>query len=269
MVTEEDRRKFEEDGYFILPSLITAEEAREYRIKMNAVLGLPEVEFTSDEIDRGYYGLADGVTITPAFWPLIFNERLLDTVRDLLGGDIRYTQHSDLHINLGGGRYHRDNCCREFSVGPDWDEREEPYKVVRIAIYLSDFYNSGTSIVLLPDTHRHESKINRMEYILWNKLRSFMRNKGFNNKLPHLFFSKKCIRYKTNPGDCLIFDQRLMHAGGNLHSRYPKYAVFLAYGIDNHHSRNHRKFFLGRPTYNSEIPSELKKRLELHGLYLN
>ena len=174
-VTAADKTTFERDGYHLVRSILGVEQAGHFRKCINRVFGLPPEELNNTQINGGTFTLADGVTNTSDFWPVIFNERLLDTVRQLLGDDIRYTQHSDLHINLHGGRYHRDSACREFGVGPDWDESEVPYKVARVAIYLSDHTDSGSSIVVLPGSHRFESWFNKREYVAWNRLRTFAR----------------------------------------------------------------------------------------------
>jgi len=73
---------------------------------------------------------------------------------------------------------------------------------------------------------------------------------------------------KTRPGDCVIFDQRLLHAGGVLSRRAPKHAVYLSYGTPNSHSLRHREFFMDRPTYSREIPAALIDRLSGSGLLL-
>ncbi len=263
-----EKALFDETGYFLLKGLFSPDEARHYRMCINKVFDLPEEELDNKRIDGGTFTLADGVTMVPDFWPVIFNERLLGAVRALLGNDIRYTQHSDLHINLHGGRYHRDSACREYGVGPDWDEGKESYKVVRVAIYLSEYRDSGSSIIVLPGSHRRESWLNNREYVFWNKLRSFARKHGRNDLLPHLFFSGQKVTVKTEPGDCIIFDQRLLHAGGVIGKAKPKYATFLSYGLDNPHSHYHRSFFLKRPTYSPDIPAKLQERLKAKNLLL-
>ena len=262
------RAKFERDGFHVIPRLLSGHDATHYRFCINRVFGLPAEELDNSRINGGTFTLADGVTTVSDFWPVVFNKHLLATVRELLGDDIRYTQHSDLHINLHGGRYHRDNACREFGIGQDWDERKVPYKVVRIAIYLSDHRESGSSIVILPGSHRRESWLNRREYVVWNKLRSFARRRGRNDIVPHVYVSRPKVQVKTQPGDCIIFDQRLLHAGGVLRGARPKYAIFLSFGLDNAHSHYHRTFFLNRPTYNPEIPTALSNRLAAEQLLL-
>lgn len=267
-VTSAQRAAFERDGYHLIRPLFSADEAAAWRDRINATFDIPKEPAAASRIAGATHTLADGVTMREEFWPTIFNERLLATVRSLIGDDIRYTQHSDLHINLPGGRWHRDSACRDFGVGEDWDETEETYRVVRIAIYLSDHDSSSSSLVVLPGSNRHESRLARREYIVWNKLRSFLRKHGRNDLLPHWFFSAPRRVIRTQPGDCVIFDQRLMHAGGVVRGRDPKYAIYLSYGVDNQHSRNHRAFFLDRPTYSRDLPAALREKLDSAGLLL-
>ena len=76
------------------------------------------------------------------------------------------------------------------------------------------------------------------------------------------FINKKKINFKSNAGDCVIFDQRILHAGGILKGNQPKYSIFLSYGIKNSHSRNHKNFYLSRPTYTKKIPNKLRQKLK-------
>ena len=267
-ISDRERADFERDGYHVIRGLLSAEEARRYRLFINRAFGLPEEELDNGRIAGEMFTLADAVTKLPEFWPIIFNERLLATMRGLLGDDIRYTQHSDVHINHQGGRFHRDSACREFGQAPDWDEREAPYKVARVAIYLSDYRDSGSALIVLPGSHRRETRLNRLEYVAWNKLRTALRRRGRNDWLPHIFLSARKVTLKTQSGDCVISDQRVMHAGGVPGGKMPKYSIFLAYGLNNRHSQNHRAFYLARPTYCPEVPAELRQRLEAENLLL-
>jgi len=267
-ITPTARDAFKRDGFHLLRPLYRREESAPWRDRITPIFELPTGDAAATAIAGSTHTLADGITTNEEFWPVIFNDRLLSTVRALIGDDIRYTQHSDLHINLPGGRWHRDSACREFGIGEDWDEHEMPYRVVRIAIYLSDFADSGSSIVVLPGTHRRETRLGRREYVFWNKARSFMRKRGHNDVIPHWFMTNPRKVIQTQPGDCVIFDQRLTHAGGVLNGANPKYAMYLSYGLDNQHSHNHRAFFLDRPTYSRSLPGELEAKLAAHNLLL-
>ena len=263
----EQRETFGRFGYAVVRGLLAADEVVAYRHEINRVFGLPQRELRWDEIRGKTFTDADGVTKHRAFWPVIFHPGLLRSVRALLGDDIRYTQHSDLHINLGAGRYHRDSAYREFGVGPDWDETEARYRVVRIAIYLSAFDDSGSSLAVLPNSHRRNTALQHFEMWVWNRLRTIARTRNRNDALPHILLTAPLHRIETEPGDCVIIDQRLLHAGGRLRGRQPKYSIFLSYGADDIHSRNHRAYYLKRPTYTAEISDDLVRRLRDANLY--
>jgi len=270
-VGQDDIDAFWRDGYHIIGGFLSQAEAKDYRMRINEVFDLPEREIESAALNGETLAMADGVTKNPAFWPLIFDRRLRGTVAELLGGEVRYPQHSDLSINLGGGRYHRDGWCRDFGVGDDWDDSAEPYAIVRVVFYLSDYADSDSAIVVLPGTHMRESKLNRFEYVFWNRLRVFCRKHRLNNRLPHFFFSGRKVTHKTKPGDCVIFHQRMLHAGGSINGRMPKYAAYLSYGLDNHHSRNHRNYFLNirdNLDYLRELPADLETKLKAENLLL-
>lgn len=266
ILSEEEHAKFTRDGFHVLKELFTENEAGQWRKVITETLNATSEGWKpGSSVTRT---LADGVTKHSSFWEIIFNTKLLSTIRQLIGDDIRYTQHSDLHINLPGGRWHRDNAYRTFGYGPDWEENTIPYRVVRVAIYLSDYSSFGPSLHLLSGSHHKENTVNRLEYVFWNKIRSHLRRYGLGNALPHFFFSQPAHSTYTNPGDCVIFDQRLMHAGAKLFGKNSKYSIFLSFGLNNEHSKNHRNFFLKRPTYSPYIPTALKSRLAERNLLL-
>ncbi len=262
------RDAFYKNGYHVIRGLLSPDEARTYRFAINRAFGLPAHELSNADIDASTHTLPDGVTKTPEFWPLIFNERLVGTIRALLGDDIRYTQHSDLHINLGAGKFHRDSAYRDFGVGPDWDEDQAPYRIVRVAIYLSDYADSKSSLLVLPGTHQRESRLNRLELRFWNELRTRWRARFDTNAMPQWAFTMKRELIRHRAGDCVVFDQRLVHAGGAVRGIMPKYAVYLSYGLNNKHARNHHDYYLSRPTYLPELPPELAARLLAENLDL-
>lgn len=258
------KKFFYENGYFVLENFLSNKEISHYIDKINKIFNLNK-KFTSS---NDFYGCPDGVTKHNAFWSIIFNKKLILAIEKILGEKIKYTQHSDIHVNLPAGAFHRDNAYRNFGEGPDWDEQNFPYKVVRVAIYLTDFKESGSSLIILPKSNKNESFINKKEYVFWNYLRHYWRKYFNSNKLDHFFFTRKIKKLETKPGDCIIFDQRLIHAGGCVKGNFPKYSIFLSYGVNNEHSLNHHKFYLSRETYLKKLPSNLKKKLKKENLLL-
>ena len=266
---KEDHKKFfDKNGYVVVKNLYSEDECKKWREQINKNFKLSKINLNKQDLAKKTFVDPDGVTKNSKFWPIIFNKTLLNVIENILEDKIKYTQHSDIHINLPAGKYHRDNAYRDFGVGPDWDEKKERYKVVRVAIYLCSYNESGSSLIILPGSHRKESKINRKEIIFWNYLRAYWKRILKNNLLPHYIFTRKKIKLKSNIGDCIIFDQRLLHAGGQLSGKESKYSIFLSYGVKNSHSINHRNFYLSRPTYTKKIPLGLKKKLKSSGLLL-
>ena len=257
------KTEFDENGFVVLKKLFSSKECKNYRKLMNQHFNLSSYEITQRDICFKTFLEADGVTKNKNFWNLIFKKKLLNIVKILIGKEICYTQHSDLHINLGAGKYHRDNAHREFKVGPDWDESLHKYKVVRVAIYLSDYNKSGSSLVVFPKSNSKMSFVSIFELFFWNFVRLKWSRLFSKNSLPHFFFSKRMKKIKNSEGDCIIFDQRILHAGGTVKGIFPKYAIYLSYGAKkNIHTVNHHKFYLSRPTYLKNISNDLKKRLK-------
>jgi hypothetical protein len=220
---------------------------------------LSDSDFDAKKARIRGWTLPDGITKDADFWPLIFHEKLVDTIRKTLGPDARYTQHSDLHVHHGTVGWHRDSKDRNFGEGSDWDESKEPYRVARVAIYLQTYAESGSALGVLGGSHRRESALTKGELRGANLLRRMAGRADI--LLPLLSARPTWVR--TEPGDCVIFDQRTLHTGNFV--RGPKYAVFLSYGVDNSHSREHRRYYienrkdLGYGDYPPDLAVKLKE----------
>src|SRR5262245_35792303 len=132
------RDRFAEDGFVVVRSILPPSEVAFYIERLKELAG-GAVRWTQP----------DGVNRNPAFWPIIFNERLLASVRQIFGRDVRYLPHNDLHLGFSSFSWHRDSVNRTFGNGPDWDETREPYRIARVAIYLQRFEDSHFKLGLV------------------------------------------------------------------------------------------------------------------------
>ncbi len=283
------RRQFETRGYVVIRGLLSVEDAAHYRAEIQRLSGVVDADF-----GKRLFECADGISKNRPFWPLIDHPKLVRVIRELLGRTARYTQHSDLHAHRGGLSWHRDSACRTFGVGSDWDESKAPYGVVRVAIYLQTYAESHSSLGVIPGSHRHEEKLAGAEAAFWRGLIA-MREIAASRwsrltrgeHLPYEMRMRKVIRtrprvgrlpwpppqrpvwIRTEPGDCIIFDQRLYHSASPLTG--PKYAAFLSYSIENLHGRNHLGYYrhFRRDLNYSPIAPELAARLERDGLLMH
>jgi hypothetical protein len=287
--------EFEKNGYVIIRGLLSPEESAYYRAGIQKLSGVGDAEFGEKT-----FACPDGITQNKSFWPLIYQERLLETIRTLLGPIVRYTQHSDMHAHMaskpslpGGGvvGWHRDSACREFNVGPDWDEALEPYQIVRVAIYLQTYAESRSSLGVMPGSHRFEQHLTGNSRRLWTRLLAAeyrMKRALWRLGLAeepyyyHPWFHQyndparpglltrptEPVWIKTEPGDCIIFSQRLYHSASPIVG--PKYAVYLSYSAENEHARNHLRYYryIRKDLPYGPLDPELAEILKEHDLYM-
>ena len=208
------------------------------------------------------------------YWKLFTNHKLLNSVRfNLNNEEICFIQHTDMHFNFGSGIFHRDNSNRKFMSSPDWDEKKYKYGVVRVAIYLSSYFESGTSLYIIPGSHKNQTNIQRLEIKIFNKIHSFF-NK-FKIQIPHFLFFSKLEKIKLEEGDLVFFDERVLHAGGKINYKKPKISIFFAYGLKNQHTKNHLNFISkqnknqikSENSYHKNIPADLEKELREKNIF--
>lgn len=263
------RQQFQKDGFVVIRELLMPEEVNFYVERLSALSGISKEDFNSKERGvyrdgtRGSYNLPDGVTKTPDFWPLICNERLLATVRELLGLDVRFLQHTDLHVGFSAVSWHRDNVNRKFNVGPDWDEKRVPYKIVRVGLYLQNYEESHFRLGFIPGTHR-PSNITPWRRLSEAKLEWIGALSYISKELQ--MWAANATWVETNPGDAIIFDPRTLHSGSYIIG--PKYSAFVAYGIENKHFYDHHNYYrhIRSELGYQDIPAALAEQLLAAGL---
>jgi ectoine hydroxylase-related dioxygenase (phytanoyl-CoA dioxygenase family) len=261
-----------QDGFVVIKNLLSQEEASHYIRQMEALSGIhyeresnPSRNSLGERgLDKSWY-LPDGVSKTADFWPLIFNESLLATVRSLLGEDIRYLQHSDLHVGFSAISWHRDNVCRSFNHGPDWDEADAPYKLLRVGIYLQTYAESHFRLGFIPGSHQPQPVFSNGRKLQEARLKWL----GAFSYLSVSFqeWASNAVWIATEPGDCIIFDPRILHSGSYIIG--PKYSMFLAYGLPNKHFYNHLNYYqhLRSELGYQNMPPQLVSQLQQAGLF--
>ena len=264
--------QLQQDGFVVLKGLLTLDEVKHYIARMELLSG---IRYRAEEIAKGgmskrgleqSWYLPDGVTKMRDFWPLITDERLLTAVRQLLNSNIRFLQHTDLHVGFSAISWHRDNVCRTFGQGSDWDESQEPYQLVRVGLYLQTYEESHFRLGFIPGSHcPPEGKVTLRQKLNEAKLNSL-------GTLSYVFtrFQERAsngVWITTEPGDCIIFDPRAIHSGSYIIG--PKYSIFLGYGVENSHFSNHKNYYRHlRPELNYQEPDpELVAQLRAENLY--
>ena len=242
------KQELNDRGYTVVRGLLTPEEVDYYIGRMESLSGITRAGMQGKEEWKGSgrgsggssWTLPDGVVKARDFWPIAVNERLVDTVRNIIHPDVRFLQHNDIHVGFSAISWHRDSVNREYGVGPDWDESQEPYRLVRCAIYLQTFAESNSRLGLIPGSHKPPvGPVTRATRLNERKLKWL----GAANYLsPRVQMAASNADWiATEPGDCIIFDPRAIHSGSYITG--PKYSVFVAYGLENKHFFNHYNYY--------------------------
>ena len=110
------------------------------------------------------------------------------------------------------------------------------------------------------------------EINLFNKIHSFFSK--FQIQIPHYLFLSKIKKIKLEKGDLVIFDERVLHAGGKINFNKPKLSIFFGYGLKNNHTKNHLDFLHNKnktsaESYKNELPEKLIEILNDKNLYFN
>ncbi|MGE3472578.1 MAG: phytanoyl-CoA dioxygenase family protein [Vicinamibacterales bacterium] len=245
--------RFTEDGFVVVRHLLPPPEVAFYVERLRRLAGV---------VAR--WTQPDGVNRNPDFWPIIFNERLLATVREILGPDVRYLPHNDLHVGFSSFSWHRDSVNRTLGDGPDWDETREPYRIARIGVYLQRYEDSRFKLGIVKGSHRPGGRLSERHGRV-------SRRTGAAANVVSGLTGIDLVRgdadwIATEPGDCVIFDPRCLHTGSRFHGQ--KYSLFIAYGIQNSHFQHHWQYYLRlRPDLGyTSINKALADRLRTAGL---
>lgn len=263
----ETARAFQEKGYAPI-DMFSAEEADEYR---DQIVNLRDHDHVAAR-KGAKWNFAHGVSYTPALWSLITHPRILDAVRDVLGTcGVIYAEHSALKVWRGpcpASGWHRDSIVERPTAGGEWSTDH------RVVCYFQDAVH-GFMWGAIDGSHRAERELSQWERALWRQVQDAPQVE-IGSRLSHLSASptgRPWIRtgnrlrrwhapaaptwIETKPTQCILFDPRLIHAGGPV--RDTKIAAFLAFGANDVHTQRHRQHFgCGRNPY----------RLALSG-YLN
>ena len=146
MTKLENKNKFLKQGYFVVRNLLSKEEISEF----------------SKEIDRLYdleyeknIKVRMGIHPYEKFWGIINNKKLIDSLSEIFDKKFNFLYQAGILQTIEGKEYlhHRDNPCRKFGVGPDWEDNFN-YKIARVGIYLQNYEETKFHLNLIPYSHK-------------------------------------------------------------------------------------------------------------------
>ena len=256
-----NKENFFKYGYCVIKNFLNSEEIQNYTTTIE--------ELHAKKNTREVIGLHN----YKECWNIIANKKILDSLKSLLGLEVRYlygaaTKKQDKNEFLYA--WHRDNVCRLFGIGPDWNEKEN-YNVVRVGIYLSSQGIVKSGLNIIPFSHKKRYTFSNLLRLLHYKTKSS--NNLFIKMIRRSLEKFIGIDIITNPGDCVLFLANLMHSG--IPPMRARHTIFLTYGIENIHAENYVNYSIkhrnldtegqnSEPTNNVE---DLKQFLKFNNIY--
>ena len=230
-----DRNNFFKKGYCVVREVISPEKVEKYQ-KL--------IKNKSNELNAPVF---EGIHNFKEFWDVIANEEILNILKKLLNNDnIKYlysaSARHESNYDSFPFSWHRDNVCRLFGIGPDWNLKET-FNIIRVAIYLSPYEKVKSGLNVIPYSHKRR-------FTFSNILRIFhWRTKYSNNffilKIRKIIEKIIGVNIKTDSGDCVFFIASLMHSGIPATEKCDtRNAIFLTFGTDNIHSENFVNYWL-------------------------
>lgn len=237
----ESATQLRERGYVVVRGLLDPDEVRHYRELLAARSGIVGSQGLARGRGKGGWNHTDGVSQDPDFWDLIFHPRLHEKVGEVIGSGFKYLQHSDLQVGFSAIAWHRDNVNRTYGLGPDWDEGDGLYGLVRVGIYLHDFEEVGFRLGFIPGSHRVQAGMAGWRRSLRER---FFQVQGILAYLgPRLQQATRAAEWiETGAGDAIIFDPRILHSGSFI--RGLKMSMFLGFGQEGRHFSDLHNYYL-------------------------
>lgn len=254
MLSAEQIREFDENGFLLIPNVVSKERVAELR------------SYLIDDFDGGERFQSDTPALRadlcarhPETRDLLWNEKMVGPLRSLLGDDFVYLPEMAAHSSFFS-TWHKDTQSQE-SAGHEFHWNDD-YLMVEAAIYLQDNNELGGGLEVVPGSH--------------------MKRRRVETRLQRILTRLKRLRPYSIPskaGDLVFFHYRIDHRASKprLGKKAPtgadrKVALFFGCSRNNVYVRDYIEFLksYGPMSYvnEHEYPPELVAEAERNSLTL-
>jgi hypothetical protein len=149
------RDDLERDGYCVARNVFTETEIDRLRLLVEAGVARSDRQHPGHPTLVPTQHIAVGDLLAqPELAPfdfVVFNDKLLAVVRQLLGDKIVYFGDSSMQTGEGTRGFHKDSVHRNDPAGSDWTSR---YDLVRFGLYLQDHSRHSGGLKVRQGSHR-------------------------------------------------------------------------------------------------------------------
>ena len=254
MVTAEDKKFYDENGYLIVRNVLTADEIAFLRKRAIEI-------FSSNEWKVSKYNTNRTITDVYRYFPEIMKvslaRKVVETVKALLeSDDVILTPETALMTGFYP-TWHKDTSTQERH-GHSFHKRPD-FKIVRCGIYMqdNDEYGGGLSVIAgshkKPDNFLTEDFLPKRTLFYRLKNRLFPQKEKDNKKLNP--YNLEIVDIPSKVGDLIFFNFQTAHKGtipksqriGDVPPHKTKIAIFDTFGVNNEATKMYVDFLKTRP----------------------
>jgi ectoine hydroxylase-related dioxygenase (phytanoyl-CoA dioxygenase family) len=254
MVTAEDKKFFDENGYLIVRNVLTPEEMAFLRKRAVEIFSTDEWKISPHNTNRT---VTDFYRHFPDIMKVSLSKKVVDTVKSLLGSDDIILTPETAMMTGFYPTWHKDTTTQEkrghtFHKNPD-------YKMVRCGIYMqdNDEYGGGLSVIAgshhKPDNFLTGDFLPKRTLLFRIKNKIIPYNEAENKKLNP--YNLKIVDIPSKVGDLIFFNFQTAHKGtlpksqkiGDVPHNKTKIAIFDTFGVNNEYTKMYVDFLKTRP----------------------
>jgi ectoine hydroxylase-related dioxygenase (phytanoyl-CoA dioxygenase family) len=251
MLSDEQIENFRNDGYLIVPNILTSDEVSFLRNRITTI-------FNSDEWKKSVYNtaqvLSDVYNTFPEFIDITINEKIISIVKSLLGEKPVLMPETAIHYQFYTG-WHKDTTSQE-RAGNTFHKKPESL-MIEAGFYLQDNDEYGGGLTVMQGSHNSNDVFKDtsiLDYTISDRIKNKLgiykeeKNKRINPN------NHKIVDIKSKAGDLVIFNFKTNHratrplrcAIADIPADKKKIAFFNAYSINNTTANEYLNYIYSR-----------------------
>lgn len=221
MLTNQQRRDFEEQGFVTLPGLFDEGELAVLRKETERILALerPEVLRHEDGAPRAALALQRYSEVSRR---LLHHPKLLEPAQDLLGEPFYLHQYKIVTKHPFGKLalpWHQD-----YASWADIDGMPQP-RAITIGLYMEDVTEFNGALAFIPGSHKHAILDDKVEFWPGKTVKTITLGP---ESLAPLVKARGIVAPKGPAGTAVIFDSLLAHGSGPNMSPFWRHIVYVS-----------------------------------------
>ena len=232
LLSPDDVLQFQRDGFLVVRDVLRADEVAQLRGAIERHTARAKelgqvLRPTTDEL----VPVTDILGMPGVGW-LLSDPRILGVARRLIGrADLVYFGDSSVMVGGKNRGFHKDNAVRDTTDHPDW---LSPYTLIRMGVYLEDHKHHSGGLKVRRGSHLHADVTSgaivdvpsqRGDVVVWSLRTTHsgfaVRVRGLSKLGLQPRFEGRLPAWLARPEPCV------------------RIAVFMTFGIDDHHLRNY------------------------------